>query len=282
MKKIVIFAILGCALMYLQQQSFAEETAQSKSAAPATEAGPAAVPAPAEAVPAPKAAAPAAEPAREAESKQAAQPAYGTQSHAEYAKMKISECNTCHKVNGIAPNHDADFERRHSLLATKAGNNCSQCHQLSYCLDCHQGGGDGSDPAKGTFGRDYIPKSHRSDFINIHPIKALDNPQNCIRCHNQKYCSDCHSRFPMGSLRIKSHLMLGPNSQQYTAVFGEHATEARRNLQSCQSCHPEGDVCIQCHSSGKVNPHPRSWKAGRFKNRTNERVCLKCHLPGTY
>jgi hypothetical protein len=278
-KLFIIIALLGCALVYLQQQSLAEKMAQAEPAAPAPAE---ATPAPKAAEPAPAEAAPAAEPARKAESKPAEQPAYGKQSHADYAKMEISECNTCHKAEGIAPNHDADFVRGHRVLAGKAGSNCSQCHQQSWCLDCHQGGGDGSDPAKETFGRDYIPKSHRSDFITIHPIKAQDNPQNCYRCHDRKYCNDCHGRFPMGSLRIKSHMMLGPNGQKYTAAFGEHSTEARRNLQSCQACHPDGDVCIQCHSSGKVNPHPRSWKAGRFKDRTNEKVCLKCHLPGTY
>jgi hypothetical protein len=118
----------------------------------------------------------------------------------------------------------------------------------------------------------------------IHPIKALDNPQTCKRCHEPSYCNQCHSRYPKGSLHIKSHLMLGPNGQKYTAGLQEHATEARRNLQSCQTCHPDGDACIQCHSSGKTNPHPRNW--GRikdnYKDRAGSRVCTKCHLPGTY
>ncbi len=282
MKKILIaIVLLGCALVYLQPQSFGERAALAETvAAPAPqEAVPAAEPAPVPvAVPAPGA-----PPEKKAETAPKSSAVSNKQAHAEYAKMAIQECNTCHKAEGIAPNHDADFIMRgHSALAGRAGNNCSQCHQQNWCLDCHQGGGDGSDTSKGTFGRDYKPKSHRSDFINIHPIKAQDNPQTCNRCHETKYCNDCHGRFPKGASRIKSHMMLGPNGQQYTAAFGEHSTEARRNLQSCQACHPEGDVCIQCHSSGKVRPHPRGWKAGNFKSRTNEKVCLKCHLPGTY
>lgn len=225
-----IAALLGCALVYLQQQSYAEKIA-----------------------------------------------------HKEYATMAIKECNACHKGEGVAPNHDADFVRGHRTLASKAGNNCSQCHEQKWCLDCHQGGGTGDDLARENFGRDYKPKSHRSDFVSIHPMKAQDNPQQCYRCHEAKsFCNSCHSRFPKGSLRIKSHLMLGANGQKTAWGVGEHATEARRNLQSCQTCHPEGDVCIQCHSSGKVRPHPRSWKAGNMKDRSNEKVCLKCHLPGTY
>lgn len=208
------------------------------------------------------------------------------QPHKEYAESKISECNDCHKAEGIALNHDGDWIRNHRALASKAGSNCAQCHDQSYCLDCHQGGGINADLTTANYGRDYIPKSHRSDFVTIHPIKALDNPQTCYRCHDQKYCTACHDRFPKGSLRIKSHLMLGPNGQQYAPAINEHATEARRNLQSCQSCHPEGDVCIQCHSQNgnRANPHPRNWGSikNNLKDKAGSRVCTKCHLPGTY
>jgi hypothetical protein len=205
-------------------------------------------------------------------------------SHAEYATMEIKECNACHKGEGIALNHDTDFVRGHRVLASKAGNNCNQCHEQKWCLDCHQGGGSGDNLAVENFKRDYKPKSHRSDFINLHPIKAQDNPQSCKRCHDVKFCSDCHSRFPAGNLRIKSHQMLGPNGQQYKFALGEHGTEARRNLQSCQTCHPDGDVCIQCHSakSGGTRPHPKNWNAGNFKDRSNGKVCRQCHLPGTF
>jgi hypothetical protein len=203
-------------------------------------------------------------------------------SHAEYAKSPIKDCNECHKGEGIAPNHGADFVREHRILAGKADKNCNQCHDQAWCLDCHQGGGSGDNLSISNAGRDFKPRSHRSDFISIHPLKAQDNPQQCYRCHDQKYCTACHSRFPKGSLRIKSHLMLGPNGQRYAPALNEHSTEARRNLQSCQTCHPEGDVCIQCHSSGKVRPHPRSWKSGNIKDRSGGKVCLKCHIPGTF
>jgi hypothetical protein len=54
--------------------------------------------------------------------------------------------------------------------------------------------------------------------------------------------------------------------------------EARRNLQSCQACHPDGDVCIQCHQHGQQNPHPRNWGNinGVYKDR-NTKFCIKCH-----
>jgi hypothetical protein len=200
------------------------------------------------------------------------------QSHKEYASMALAECADCHKAEGIAPNHDADWLRGHRVLASKAVKNCDQCHDQAYCLDCHSGGGTGDDLAVENFGRDYKPKSHRSDWIDIHPIKAADNPQSCTRCHDVKYCEACHSKFPGGDLRIKSHRPLGANGQSYSFNNGDHAIEARRNLQSCQTCHPDGDVCIQCHRSGGANPHPRNWSniRGVYSDRA-ARVCLKCH-----
>jgi hypothetical protein len=214
------------------------------------------------------------------------------QSHSEYAEMKITECNDCHKGEGVAPNHGMDWLREHRTMAGLAGKNCEQCHKQSFCLDCHSGGGIDASLEKDAARLNYIPKSHRSDFMNLHPIKALDNPQSCKRCHDQKYCNECHSRFPMGNMRIKSHLMSGggvvPGSPQRQSAYqggigmSEHASEARRNLQSCASCHPEGDVCVRCHASGGVRPHPKSWKAGNFRERTDGKMCRKCHLPGTY
>jgi hypothetical protein len=61
----------------------------------------------------------------------------------------------------------------------------------------------------------------------------------------------------------------------------EHREEARRNLQSCQTCHPDGEDCIQCHRAGAgfANPHPRNWRSikGVYQER-NSRTCFKCHV----
>jgi hypothetical protein len=204
------------------------------------------------------------------------------ESHSEYAKMELRECNSCHKGEGVSLNHDADYVRGHRVLAGKAGSNCNQCHDQAWCLDCHQGGLlDGTNLEKENFGRDSHPKSHRSDWISIHPIKSQDNPQQCYRCHDQKYCIACHSRFPRNNLKslgFKSH------DNQLGARWGfEHGTEARRSLQQCQTCHSDGDTCKKCHSSGSgISPHPRGFRGANYKDRSNSKVCLQCHLPGRF
>ena len=206
------------------------------------------------------------------------------QAHKEYAESKISECSSCHKAEGIAPNHDSDWLRGHRLLASKPASNCKECHTQSYCLDCHTGGGINANLETEANGKNYMPRSHRNDFISRHPLAAANNPQQCYRCHNRATCTECHERYPKGSLKIKSHLMLGPNGQRVTWAIGEHSIEARRNLQSCAVCHPDGDVCIQCHSQGKTNPHPRNWSSIKdgLRSKSKSKTCLKCHLPGSF
>lgn len=205
------------------------------------------------------------------------------QNHKEYQDMKISECNDCHKGEGVALNHDADWVRQHRSIASKAGSNCAQCHTQAYCLDCHQGGGINADLTRANFGQDYIPRSHRSDFVQLHPLKSLDNPQSCYRCHDQRFCNECHSRYPRGSFRIRSHLPSG-TGQLYSGVWSsEHSREARRNLQTCQSCHPDGGVCLRCHGGrtnipgqARFNPHPKNFQGGNISRRT-DRTCRACH-----
>lgn len=229
------------------------------------------------------------------------------ESHKEYATMSIGECNACHKGEGIALNHDSDWVRGHRVVAGKGDKNCAQCHSQSFCLDCHSGGGIDAGLSTQNYKRDYIPKSHRSDFLEIHPLKALDNPQNCTRCHDQKYCTACHSKFKGTDLQFLSHRRqfrdiklsdVGPKHELFTPNqcqtchpggilpshrwSGDHAIEARRNLQSCQTCHSDGDVCLKCHSARtglKVNPHPRNWNSvkGNFRGKSDGRSCIKCH-----
>jgi hypothetical protein len=229
------------------------------------------------------------------------------ESHGDYSSMKIAECNGCHKGEGVALNHDTDWVRGHRISAGKGSPNCTQCHDQAWCLDCHQGGG--TDPKQSTqnFKRDFVPKSHRSDFLELHPLKALDNPQSCYRCHDQKYCSSCHAKFKSSDLQFVSHRRqfsdiklssIGPKHETFSVTqcqnchagsilpvhqwSAEHGREARRNLQSCQSCHSDGETCLKCHSSRsglKINPHPRNWNAvkNNLKDKSKGRTCSKCH-----
>lgn len=204
---------------------------------------------------------------------------YARTSHKDFKGSDLKECFDCHNSSNVAPNHDDDFIKSHRLLAEKADSNCIDCHNQAFCLDCHKGGGIEPDLKKSVSSKgNYMPKSHRSDFISIHSIKAMDNPQNCYRCHEARFCESCHSKIQNKAvMRIKSHKPVG-TTQSY--IWNqEHAQEARRNLQSCASCHPDGDVCLNCHSAKtgiKINPHPKNFKSGKLLDKTN-RSCIVCH-----
>jgi len=206
--------------------------------------------------------------------------AFARTDHRDFKSISLEECKDCHSSAGVIANHGDFFVKEHRLLAQKAGSNCADCHQQSFCLDCHKGGGIEPDLKRSLSTKgEYMTKTHRSDFISIHSIKAKDNSQSCYRCHESKFCSDCHSKIRnKGSMRIKSHRPAG--TSQIFNWNSDHAAEARRNLQSCESCHPDADVCVQCHSSGKVNPHPRNWRVimNKYKDDSKGRTCRKCHI----
>ena len=229
------------------------------------------------------------------------------QSHKDFAVMAIKECAACHKGEGIGPTHGADWVREHRTYAYKPQNNCADCHDQQFCLDCHKGGGIDANLGTSNYRADYVPESHRTDFRELHPIKALDNPQTCYRCHDGRYCSECHAKFRGEDLMVLSHrkgwsnLETSPGGPVHSTFnvnqcqtchpggvlpqhvwSADHAREARRNLQACQTCHSDGDVCLTCHSARtglQINPHPRNWNAvkDKYRSKSDGRSCIKCH-----
>jgi hypothetical protein len=229
------------------------------------------------------------------------------QPHKDYAAMSIKECTQCHQGEGVAPNHDANWGRAHRLVASKSEKNCADCHNQQFCLDCHTGGGIDADLKTGNYRANYVPKSHCTDFRELHPISAIDNPQTCTRCHDSRSCSECHAKFRGQGLMVQSHRRAwsdlpvsggGPvhstfNTSQCPTCHpngllpkhvwsADHAREARRNLQACQTCHSDGEVCMTCHSARRgllINPHPRNWNSvkDRYRSRSGGRSCIKCH-----
>jgi hypothetical protein len=188
-----------------------------------------------------------------------------------------------------------------------AGLDCAACHQQDFCLECHK---SGFADEQGSFGNNMI-NVHTSDFHVSHPIAARTNPQLCSSCHEPSFCSDCHIDFRAGRASGPSHrrtfnLGLNGNIDAIHAGMSPatncdachlqgsvapsfhdwsqgHAREARKNLQTCQACHPAGDTCLRCHSTrgGAVgfNPHGKGWgdRAGRLNDASNGRTCRMCH-----
>jgi hypothetical protein len=173
--------------------------------------------------------------------------------------------------------HGGDFVTRHGAVGTTMASYCASCHAESFCSDCHQGA--------------VTPLVfHPGNYVLTHAVDARRNAPACDSCHRaQSFCVGCHERSGVGARR--SDFVSGdPLRRFHPAGFGAeggHGREARRNLQSCTSCHRE-DFCVQCHSAGavgagapRINPHPPGWRGSarcEALAKRNRRMCLRCHI----
>lgn len=219
-------------------------------------------------------------------------------------------CLDCHdqafvdnvKLPGLVT-HNATWSLTHREAAVAKTTDCAACHEQNFCLDCHKAG---RADEMGRFGNT-MTNVHRSEFDVTHPIAARTNPQLCNKCHENKFCVECHEDFNPNDLSLDSHrkgwsnlpTMSGglvhstfndqecqtchPNSVLPSHQWSSnHAREARKNLATCQGCHPDGDVCLKCHSAKSglaVNPHPKDWDdmKNRLKRASDAKTCRKCH-----
>jgi hypothetical protein len=221
-----------------------------------------------------------------------------------------SLCLDCHdsdELEGLEfsglTTHDLTWSLNHRQAAKSKTIDCASCHQQSDCLECHSAG---FADEMGSFGNAML-NVHRSDFSVSHPLAARTNPQLCSSCHEPSFCSDCHNEFGRNQLAGASHrrsfssLTVGPSGPAHEQFDDnqcqtchtdsvlprhewtrDHAREARKNLVTCQACHPEGQTCLKCHSARSglgVNPHPKDWDDidGRMLRASDGRTCRKCH-----
>jgi len=231
--------------------------------------------------------------------------------HVSEAKSIVPEievCLECHDNEMVEQvtfaglkSHDASWPSSHRSVANGSAMDCTACHQQSDCLECH---GAGFADEMGALSNG-MTNVHRSDFSVTHPIDARSNQQRCVSCHENRFCVECHDMFSSPVLALKSH------RRSFSEISGEgiahenfadsqcqtchtdsvlprhqwtesHAREARKNLATCQACHPEGQICLTCHSTNRglgIKPHPRDWSDmdGRLYRATNGRTCRQCH-----
>ena len=223
-------------------------------------------------------------------------------------------CYECHEekdieetVLGPSKTHTPVWVRQHGIDSQSAGAQCSGCHSITFCVDCHKGGELGVDLGKRAVRMDTAPSTHTSRFRIVHPLKATaEQIEKCYTCHSKSECVDCHEdyrqKFLVTGREIVSHQKQNdwetmtdhtafPLNQcqdchpggalSSTEWSSGHAKEARRTLSSCQSCHPDGDACLDCHSAKtglRISPHPGNWGKiqTRFRKESPE-VCAKCH-----
>ena len=173
--------------------------------------------------------------------------------------------------------HDALWQSLHGLKAKLDISSCTLCHtNEKTCLDCH----------KVTFNSKSKPRSHEGNYAIIHVLDAKRDASTCSTCHERggDFCLKCHqalNKAVSATVAVPAQPKSHAAANWRTALHGAYA---KRNLASCQTCHPNlytVSPCTACHG-GKSNiaksPHPANFSASQFKDLT---VCYKCHGNGT-
>ena len=212
-----------------------------------------------------------------------------TSCHQHQRDFAEARCTPCHvdlkqyEKPVAAFQHAGDFMKTHGQLARPTAESCAQCHEQTYCADCHS-----ATTAPGrqavlfpeAVQRDFI---HRGDYQSRHVIDVAANPASCRKCHGSNFCTTCHEQQnlvqPPGSTVLPRVTHPAGWGSKGSGEF--HGDAARRNIVACAGCHDQGaaSVCVSCHQVGGfagVSPHPTSWKKTTADISKNA-MCAACH-----
>jgi hypothetical protein len=203
------------------------------------------------------------------------------------AWMAEQKCRSCHSdltrysLESIQfMSHGIGFEKRHAEAARSQPESCTQCHERSFCSDCHSST-QLVEPGTRLAERSTRNFIHPEPYRAIHAMEARLEPDRCQTCHRPVFCESCHASVGLSSL---STLRAAPHPGGWLdpASPNFHGLEARRDITSCASCHDQGpaSVCVRCHQVGGPggNPHPPG-----FFRRTSiagDPMCRACHTTG--
>ncbi|HEY5961473.1 MAG TPA: cytochrome c3 family protein [Polyangiaceae bacterium] len=215
-----------------------------------------------------------------------------------------ADCTVCHESEGgrmrtrfagklLMPSsttpsllHSNDWLYRHGDVAGNDPSRCEGCHAVRECQGCHDG-------------RLRPRNIHPGDWLSAHAIASKQDGTACGSCHRQQsFCLRCHERLGLSASGAPGNMAARGALHPPAAIWTSgpvgpqhHATQARRNLTECVSCHQERD-CVRCHQSGVssrgqgspfgagLNPHPPGFAARCTSYwAANPRPCLTCHRP---
>jgi hypothetical protein len=206
-----------------------------------------------------------------------------TFSHADHVFQVDGKCQTCHqrlpeKGDAEAPkppmsactgchNHEEDFAQA----------KCSPCHVdlRAYPL------------------KPISEYAHKGDFKRNHGALARTSANACATCHDQTFCTDCHSpaTTPAGPA-LRWPEQVERDFIHRGDFVSRHMIEAGANPSSCAKCHGTA-FCESCHrmqgvasapgtiyTTGGAPPHPAGWSDGAQHGvaaRRNIATCSGCH-----
>lgn len=221
-----------------------------------------------------------------------------------------NDCETCHvsTANLIPKDHQqVNFLKGHKFSANAMNAECEMCHDNNFCETCHV---STTMITESNTGKDfYVPYSphkfidntkqqqlsrvHDLNYRYTHGIDANNKSSECQTCHQvETFCSECHnsasSDFAMEGIIPAYHRKPNFVTIGVGTGGGLHATMAKRDLESCASCHDVQGAdpnCILCHVDNDgvkgTNPktHVRNFMSGEdgdWHSDANS-LCYTCH-----
>jgi hypothetical protein len=187
-------------------------------------------------------------------------PEFRTQ-HAAVASSDPQYCGNCHRQdfclachNGLIKPldfHGNDYISRHPIDARKDSPRCDSCHRRqSFCLGCHERLGvvDIRTAADGAFNPIGARRFHPPGWSdpsaagdpNHHKWEAQRNIKQCVACHRQETCMQCHATnaSPEGGA---GKMWVNPHPPDWRGSPRCQAT-LDRNKRVCLRCHAADDV----------------------------------------
>ncbi|MGE5682631.1 MAG: cytochrome c3 family protein, partial [Bacillota bacterium] len=236
--------------------------------------------------------------------------------HSNYQGVASNQCESCHisTVNLIPVSHQTvDFRKTHKFAAQKDNANCMMCHDNSSCQECHVATNmltekntqkdfytpyvPSNSPLSNGSRKQQITRVHDLNYVYSHGIDLKGGTTECQTCHQiETFCTPCHNErradynltgVMPASHRTPNFITLGVGSGG-----GEHAKDARRDIESCQSCHDvqgSDPNCISCHvdSDGIKGTNPKTHAASFMKDVKGDwhdsqgSLCYNCHVTAT-
>jgi nitrate/TMAO reductase-like tetraheme cytochrome c subunit len=147
--------------------------------------------------------------------------------------------------------------------------------EMRACMSCHTGA-KGKGPSKcetchpANF--ELKPADHSDPNWRppVHAEKAKADMGNCLSCHKQEFCTDCHGvEMPHPEITWKN----------------EHSKLGQSSPQSCTLCHPQAKFCDACHHD--YDPAKAAWLSTQpgaslhmpVVREKGAEGCFKCHKP---
>lgn len=184
--------------------------------------------------------------------------------HAQAARGEEGYCKNCHREDFCLSCHDGvvkpfdfhgnDYLSRHPIEARRNDPDCNACHRRqSFCLGCHErlgivdartGVSDGFAPlGVKRFHPDGWADASAANQPNHHAWQAQRNLKQCVSCHRQETCLECHgSRDGAGAA---GKMQVNPHPPNWRGSMRCQAL-ADRNVRMCLKCHAAGDALLHC------------------------------------